>query len=363
MGSSQYDVRQVQTLLNQQGYHLTVDGKFGPATEAAVRDFQSKHGLSSDGVVGPRTWSALNGQTASTSSSTPTPATSATPATSQDLASRYPQWAFLANDPEVGPILREAQASADAGAPWTSDRIQAEIEKTNWYRSNSDSVRQAQALAATNPATYGQTVFSLQQQIATVAEQAGYYIDPSLTRDLATRAQAQAMTAEQLRQAIFQLPGTWTGTSAVTGSIKQTAAQYGITLSDSTVQEYARKIAGGVLTQDGVNAGLKELAKGKFPSIAKQLDEGFTVEQLFDPFRQQAAQMLGVSPESISLNDPKWNRALNQPTKDGVQMMTLYDWQRLLRTDKSYGWDGSEQARNASADFATKLLRTFGAVA
>lgn len=52
-------VRSLQGLLHSHGYHVTVDGRFGPATDSAVRSFQSGSGLAVDGIVGPLTWSAL----------------------------------------------------------------------------------------------------------------------------------------------------------------------------------------------------------------------------------------------------------------------------------------------------------------
>ena len=41
------------------GSNIEPDGVFGQQTEAAVRRFQSDHGLAADGVVGSQTWAAL----------------------------------------------------------------------------------------------------------------------------------------------------------------------------------------------------------------------------------------------------------------------------------------------------------------
>ncbi len=49
------DIRQLQEQLNGLGYALEVDGRNGPATARAVRDFQARNGLRVDGIAGPLT--------------------------------------------------------------------------------------------------------------------------------------------------------------------------------------------------------------------------------------------------------------------------------------------------------------------
>ena len=53
-------VRDMQTRLNAMGANLAVDGKFGPATEAALKRFQQSNGIQQTGVLGRQTLAALD---------------------------------------------------------------------------------------------------------------------------------------------------------------------------------------------------------------------------------------------------------------------------------------------------------------
>lgn len=53
------DVLKIQRALWKAGYRVTLDGHYGPETDRTVTQFQRKHGIAPDGIVGPQTWNAL----------------------------------------------------------------------------------------------------------------------------------------------------------------------------------------------------------------------------------------------------------------------------------------------------------------
>ena len=67
-------VEQLQRQLNQAGYKLTVDGDWGPKTQAAVMSFQQQHGLAADGIAGPKTAYALAQTSVAKPMAAPSPA-------------------------------------------------------------------------------------------------------------------------------------------------------------------------------------------------------------------------------------------------------------------------------------------------
>jgi putative chitinase len=70
LGSEGEDVKKLQVKLG-----IEAIGKFGPKTDAAVKAWQSAHGLTADGIVGDGTWSKMFG------SATPVAATPTAPIT------------------------------------------------------------------------------------------------------------------------------------------------------------------------------------------------------------------------------------------------------------------------------------------
>jgi hypothetical protein len=64
VGTVRQDVVAWQTRMNAAGYHLAIDGRYGPQSAGATTQFEVDHHLSVErpGVVGPQVWGALFGQ-------------------------------------------------------------------------------------------------------------------------------------------------------------------------------------------------------------------------------------------------------------------------------------------------------------
>ncbi|OIO32617.1 MAG: hypothetical protein AUJ70_05115 [Candidatus Omnitrophica bacterium CG1_02_40_15] len=53
--------KDIQTALKKAGFNPgSLDGKMGPRTRQAIKDFQKSKGLVPDGAVGPKTWASLS---------------------------------------------------------------------------------------------------------------------------------------------------------------------------------------------------------------------------------------------------------------------------------------------------------------
>lgn len=88
LGSKGQDVRKLQQRLRELGYYTgSADGDFGKATETAVKNFQSRNGLTADGKVGKATFNKIYAANAKKIQPTakPTPKATATPKINENV--------------------------------------------------------------------------------------------------------------------------------------------------------------------------------------------------------------------------------------------------------------------------------------
>lgn len=129
-------------------------------------------------------------------------------------------------------------------------------------------------------------------------------------------------------------------------------------VSDKTI---AGVLTGG-MTQDDVVRQQRELAKTKYGHLSNLIDQGFSMADLAAQFQSRAATLLEVDPATIDMSQAKFETAYNFGEEGKKRMMTTGEWDRLLRTDKQFNWDQTENAKQEARKLADTISQAFGRV-
>lgn len=156
-------------------------------------------------------------------------------------------------------------------------------------------------------------------------------------------------------------PGGPTGTaSQLADEIRRMARSYGVTLTDETLQT---KIQEGLRQGDrwstwleGQRNVFRQSAKTLYANVADKLDQ-YTLEELVDPYLEDASNLLGISRSNMDISNPMWTKALTGA--DG-KPMTREQWLATLRMDKQYGWNNTQRAKGEMVELGDELLAAFG---
>ena len=268
-----------------------------------------------------------------------------------------------------------AQAvNPDTAADWPPARIEGALRATDYYKQTPKSRRDWDVLVAQDPATATEKFNKAKQQVDDAMRQTGVLLQGGSGWDLFSSPhwrmiEDAAMNGWSDQEVHYQvsLRGPY---AQYGGEEQQNAAQarkiaddYGVPLSDFAANTWGKQLSKGfdVKTLQGA---FMEQAKSLYPGITSMLDRGLSVRQIADPYLQIAQQELGVDTDTISLTDSKWNKAINNvdPATGNRVSMSLSDWTKNVRSDPVYGYDRTDKAKNAAADFSTKISQMFGAV-
>jgi hypothetical protein len=269
--------------------------------------------------------------------------------------------AFLNAYPEIRDAINAAIAAGETG-----ERFQMRLRETNWYKWRTEAQRKYDTMLTSDKATLDKQVADKQAAIKQLLVQLGVNIPSDATlNEMAQNAVRNDLDDAAIRAwAVAQgfahgAQGEAQGVTATSvDELRSIASQYGVPVSDATLSEQLQQILRGERTPEQFTDYYREMAKRQYGSISAQLDQGYTVKQILDPYLDIATRELGVSKDSMLLTDPKWTKMLQQ--NGGQSMLTYDEWRKALRTDKDYGWDKSAVARQEAVNLAGNFAKAFG---
>lgn len=281
--------------------------------------------------------------------------------TPEELAASYGfTYAFLEGHKDLAKIFDQA-----VDGTWTKERFQAAIRDTEWWKTNSDSMRQAEITRKTDPATWDAMVDAETVKIAQLASEVGAAIPQKKMKQLVETALKTNLDEDGLRNLLgkyvdFSKNGTLGGEAGMHEfTMREYAANMGISLDDQTIKNQAQRVIRKVATTQDYESDIREHAKSMYPAYAQQIDGGMTMKDIASPYTQMMAQTLEIPDTDITLSDPTIKQALNGLSPDGKPSgLSLTDFEQKLRSDPR--WAKTNQAQNNTFAVGHQVLKDMG---
>lgn len=291
----------------------------------------------------------------------------------QTLAQEY-GWsmAVLNSSSELRSLFNQAVAHT-----WSADKFTAEVRNTKWFQNHTQQQRQNIVLKDTDPTEYRRRLQQVSDTVKQVAGQLG--VDTKAMSSRAFNALVQhafdsGWDSNEIQQNLAN-GVNWTNRiaagaaahSAVNGQagtvaadIRQTAAAYGVNPSPHFIGSQVGAVLAGRATKDGYVDYFKDQAKQIFPAYSKQIDAGYTMDQIAEPYRQSMASLLEVNPNSLGLTDPTLRRALTtvDPTSEKPVSTPLWQFENTIRNDPR--WQNTNNARDLYGGLTAQLGNEWG---
>lgn len=284
----------------------------------------------------------------------------------EDVREQYPTLAFLLNDPEVGPLLRDA---VDPNKGFSPQTFQAKLYQTKWFKSRSTTARQMDILKNTDPAEWKRLVNTTTMKMRMLNSQMGLgltrqemnYMAQGYTRYGIDPGSEEFMISlrKHVGQASSKRIGSGTVTAAELAVRDMAKSGYYVPMTDQEARTWGLDLAFGTKDENALKAALSARAQSMYPHLRELLKNGASMEEIFSGHRATIAEELELSPEQIDFTKD-WKKVLHQidPATGKPRPMTLHETQTLARQDKR--WWQTAKGRQSDAGMANFILKTFG---
>ena len=142
-------------------------------------------------------------------------------------------------------------------------------------------------------------------------------------------------------------------------NLKKTAASYGVVYNDDWFNQSASNILKGGIDDSTILADITRQAKERYPTLAKQIDAGYNVQQIASPYIMSMANILELDQNAINLNDQYIQQALTGRNTDNDPVTKpLWQFEQELKQDPR--WRYTKNAQQDLMGTARKVLQDFG---
>lgn len=381
-GSSGSDVSQLQKFLNDHGAHLTVDGQFGPITEAAVKAYQKSQGISPDGVVGPITWGKIAG---ASGSKTAASSTSKSDDLAKKIVAQFPGLAPFLGVPELKNLLTQA-----ATENWTTDRFLAAVRGTSWWKTHTSTQQDWTTLSPAEQESrirdtaakmyqyelsnggqkYIQAVGrgTLQDVLRLDRGTAAAIASGSKTFEEWASDAMNAMLKNPNSDAHFQQQETQRQEALAKQRPEELANQfftdarqkYWVPMTNADALKWGKLVDAGTNSQADFYDYLRTTAEHLYshiPGFQQQIANGSEPGTLFAPYLNVASKELETSPSALVMDNRVFGDFISGTVQNG-QLPSMADFIKKVRALPE--WQQTMGANQLASDGALQILNTFG---
>jgi hypothetical protein len=260
------------------------------------------------------------------------------PLTAAEMEARFGYaTAFFNSDPSLKAVYAKAKAQR-----WDQTNFQAALRNTSWYKKRTATQRQFDETYYKDQATYKDTIADRRDTL--IQQAAALGVDTSTpefatwlngtpargktaavrgaaetaVRNGASDSEIQTMLASYWYKTYYgagakgteMRPGvdidqqTLTGQAASTASqLRTLASQYGYPAGNDWLEQNVYKVLNGTQNVSDTQEQMKRWAMSQYGAVADRIQNGETVEQILDPYKQVAAEVLGSDKSMMTNNE------------------------------------------------------------
>lgn len=285
------------------------------------------------------------------------------------MADRY-GWALavLRSNPELSKLFDRA-----VQGNFNQQRFVAELRDTTWYKTRGETARQNEVLRTSDPAEYKRRAAQTRASVSAAYMQlTGRAPSETLLKSMTNMAFMGGYSADEIRELVgksFDVSATMkNGIGGTLGEAEQqirgAVEDYGLDMGEPWIARQLNYIATGRSDATAVSNYLQKQAISKYGAYKDELENGMTMKDIAEPFRQLMAKTLEVSDKGISISDPSIQKALAFRTpakgaKPGAPaQMPLWQFESGLKNDPR--WLGTQNAQDSVMAAGRKVLQDWG---